>query len=408
VSFGELAARGRARADELAARGVGPGQQVVTSDGDVVALLVDLLAADLLGAATVVTDARWPDSVRAAAVQAAASAAAPHGDDVCLVVFTSGSTGTPRPVARTRQSWTFSFPAFSALTGVGDADTVLIPGGLSSSLFLFGALHALTMGAAIHPLPRWSPEAAADACQHCTAVHAVPAMLAALADRLEPARSRLRTAVCGGAHLRQDVDAALRRAGVTVVDYYGAAELSFVAIRRPGAPAGVMRPFPNVEVDIRDGVIWARSPYLALSVERDHAGFATVGDLGVRRDDGTLTVAGRADGVITTGGSTIIPEAVEEVLRHAPNVADVAVVGRAHDTLGEVVVAVVEPGDDGVALHDLRRNLRAWAAEHLTPAERPRVWYAVDRLPRTASGKVARAQVVAGLADGTLSARTLS
>src|SRR5690606_7594717 len=94
VSFGELAARGRARADELAARGVGPGQQVVTSDGDVVALLVDLLAADLLGAATVVTVARWPDSVRAAAVQAAASAAAPHGDDVCLVVFTSGSTGT--------------------------------------------------------------------------------------------------------------------------------------------------------------------------------------------------------------------------------------------------------------------------------------------------------------------------
>ncbi|MFD2080055.1 long-chain acyl-CoA synthetase [Actinopolymorpha cephalotaxi] len=405
VSYGELAARAETRSEALAASGVAAGHAVVCAESEPADLLAAVLAADLLEAAAVVADADWPDAVRESAVDAARALVDRHGTAVSLVVFTSGSTGTPRPVARSRRSWTFSFPTFSALTGVGAQDTVLVPGRLSGSLFLYGALHALTVGAAVHALPSWSPIEAARACASCTAVHLVPSMLAELLDRLDPATSRLRTVVCGGAHLDPGVRAAAVEAGVEVVDYYGAAELSFVAIRRPGLPPDRLRPFPEVAVDVRDGVIWARGPYLALGLDRDPDGFATVGDHGVRHDDGTLSVHGRGDAAITTGGATVVAEAVEHVLRQVPGVAEVACVGTPHERLGQVVAAVVEPRPDRAPA---LAELRAAAASGLPATDRPRLWYAVDRLPRTPAGKVARAEVGAGLRDGTLGARVLT
>ena len=405
LTFGQLATRARDRAESLRTGGVTSGSCVTTDDEDPTRLLVDLVAIDLLAAVAVVTDSAWPPDLRANAVEAALAAAAVPAGPASLVVFTSGSTRTPRPVVRTRESWTFSFPSFSALTGIGPDDTVLIPGRMSASLFLYGALHALTMGAAVCPLPSWSPTLAAEAAAHCTAAHVVPPMLATLAARPDATAGRLRLAVCAGAQLDPTVDAAARAAGIEVVDYYGAAELSFVAIRLAGAAPGRMRPFPGVDVEVREGVLWARSPYLAKGLERDPEGFASVGDHGIRHDDGTLTVHGRADQAITSGGATVAPEAVESAVRRAAGVAEVAVVGAPHGHLGEVVVAIVEAADSAVVA---LRTLRATVAEHLPPSQRPRIWYLVDRLPRTGSGKVARAEVVAGLADGTLGVRALS
>jgi long-chain acyl-CoA synthetase len=405
LSFGELADRASQRADALTTKGVGPGHAVTTYDDDPVRLLVDLMAAERVGASIIVADAAWPDTVRGPALGAAAEAAERHGDAGCLVVFTSGSTGVPRPVVRTQESWTYSFPAFSALTGVDATDTVLIPGRMSGTLFLYGALHALVMGATIHPLPLWSPARAVEAMASCTTAHLVPAMLAALASRIDPATSRLRLAISAGAHLDHTVEAEVRERGTEVIDYYGAAELSFVAIRRRGAPPGVMRAFPDVEVDIRDGVIWARSRYLAKGLDLSADGFASVGDHGCLEPDGILTVIGRSNQSINCGGATIAAEGVEGVLRLASGVADVAVIGMPHGELGQVVVAVVEPDDQGSLT---LASLRAVVAERLQPSHRPRVWYEVDRLPRSGSGKVARAEVVAGLADGSLGVRALT
>jgi long-chain acyl-CoA synthetase len=410
LSFGDLAARARSFGDQLKASGVTPGDPVPLADDDPAQLLVELVGTDLVDAVAVVTDADWPDSVQVEAVDAARIAVAradltQQGKAACLAVFTSGSTGTPRPVVRTRQSWTYSFPSFSAVTGIGADDRVLVPGAMSASLFLYAALHALTVGAAVHPLRRWSPALAVEALDTCTAVHVVPAMLATLVAHLDQSTSRLRRVVCGGAHLDPAVDLAAKAAGIEVVDYYGAAELSFVAIRRPGAPVGRMRAFPGVDVDVRDGVIWARSPYVALGLDSDPKGFSTVGDLGARHGDGTITVDGRSGLAITTGGATLAPEAVEQAVREVPGVAEVAVIGVPHPALGEIVVALVEatPGS-GVALS----ALRAVAVTRLPKAQRPRRWYLVDRLPRTGSGKVARGVAASRFSDGTLVVRALS
>lgn len=398
VRFGELAARARQQSAVI------PEARLVLDDADPIALITGLLAADLAGVASIVVDHAWPKPLRDTAVAEADRMLATHGTDIRLVVFTSGSTGTPKPVLRTSTSWTHSFPTFSAITGVEEHDLVLIPGRMSGSLFLFGAIHALTMGAAVHLLPQWSARQAGLAARECTVVHVVPAMLAALLAEGAHTNSKLRLAICAGATLPADVEAAVGEAGIEVVEYYGAAELSVVGVRTGGAPER-FRAFPGVQVAVKDGLLSVRSPYLAASVTRDAEGFASVGDHAELHDDGKFTVGGRAGQAITSGGSTVRPEGVERVLRRLPFVADVAVVGVPHAELGEVVAAVIEPVDGA---EPVLGALRAAVTAGLPAAERPRRWYVMSRLPRTGSGKLAHGQVSAGLANGTLGARQLT
>src|SRR5690606_22446482 len=150
------------------------------------------------------------------------------------------------------------------------------------------------------------------------------------------------TAVCAGGQIDPEVLRAAERLGVRVVDYYGAPELAIVAMSRPGKG---LRPFPSVDVRIEDGVIYAASPYLASGVAREEDGYATVGHHGRWRPDGTLEVLGRGADAIVTGGTVVVAESVEAALRRSPGVSDVAIVGRPHPQLGQVVAAVIERGN---------------------------------------------------------------
>lgn len=304
-----------------------------------------------------------------------------------LVAATSGSTGRPRWVVRTERSWGDSLAGFTALTGIGPTDTVALTGPLSATLHLFAAVHTLSIGAHLTDRP-----------DTATAVHAVPTAVHALLDDL-PAAAPLRRVVTAGAAIPPPFVERVHDRGLDLVEYYGAAELSFVAAGRPPGP---LRPFPGAEIDIRDGEIWVRSPYLAGgylgapgALRRDGSGFATVGDRGAA-GDGELVVHGRGDTAITTGGATVLPEDVEAALRAHPGVADVVAVGVRSDRWGEVVTAVVQPRP-GADLTGLRSTARA----ELSPAARPRRYLLAEALPRTAGGKIARAQVRDALRAGT-------
>ncbi len=302
-----------------------------------------------------------------------------------LVVMTSGTSGRPRAVVRTAASWSSSFRPFAELTGLSGADTVLLTGPLQSTLHLFAAVHTLWLGAHLTDDP-----------ERATAVHAVPSVAA---DLLEDPPPTLRTIVVAGAPLPPGLeDRALAR-GLTLVEYYGAAELSFVAARV--APARLTA-FPGVEIRIVDGELWARSPYLALGcvVPGNHVGsalptrdgFVTVRDRVDADPDGALVIRGRGDAAVITGGHTVLAEDVEAAIGVLPGVRAVAVIGVPHARLGQVVAAVIELTTEG-RLADVRRTARLV----LNGAALPRRWLVVERLPRTAGGKVARSGL-AGLA----------
>jgi long-chain acyl-CoA synthetase len=200
-----LSARAHGAARELAGLGVTEGSRIAVEGGDVLAWL---LGADLLGAATLVVEPRWTARERAAILADArpdavvggdpqpGPAGPPRGDEHTpfYLPTTSGSSGRPKVLVRSRASWLRSFEALGPLPG-----PVLVPGPLSSSLFTFGALHALWCGAELRVRPHLR---AADAREAAT-VHLVPAMLVDLLGELErePGPCALRVVVCGGAHV---------------------------------------------------------------------------------------------------------------------------------------------------------------------------------------------------------------
>ncbi|MBC3194392.1 AMP-binding protein [Pseudonocardia sp. C8] len=387
-----------------------------------------LLAADRIGAASLVADPGWSGRERAAVLADVAAdvvvpvdgidvpepsgtgtgpAAAPARTAVAaagrvpgpfLFPTTSGSTGTPTVLARTRRSWQLGFDALGALPG-----PVLVPGPPSSTLYLFGALHALHHGIGLLTRGRFQP---ADARTAGT-VHLVPAQLSALLDEHErrpgPAPAVI---VCGGAHVAPSVRERCTRLlpDTTLVEYYGSAEHSLIATRYDGGP---LRPVDGVRLELRDGVLWVDTPQAVLGrlragvLEPAGPGATTVGDRAELGADGALTVLGRASATISSGGALVGAEEVEQVLRTVPGVADVVVAGTPHPSLGMLVTAVVEPAPGATVT---RHALRAAARDALSPAKRPRRWLVTAALPRLGSGKPARAAVDAGLRDGGLDA----
>ncbi|WP_430645584.1 class I adenylate-forming enzyme family protein [Agromyces sp. GXS1127] len=381
------------RSDELAravARAelpAGPGPVGCPADADPVAAITTVLAC-LDRGRPVLVGGTQADADRIAGDL-------PEGTGLALT--TSGSTATdgrPRIVARTVESWLASAEPLAELAGLGPDDRVAVTGPLAVSMHLYAALHALWIGATV-----------TDDLSTATAVHATPTRLARL---LSAETAPPRTAIVAGAALPARLREQAAARGIRLIEYYGAAELSFVLAAdhaRGGGAGGTLAPFPGVEIDLRPidaGLeLWARSPYLALDVvggrmRRDADGFATAGDLAERTPGGGIRVLGRGDAAIITAGATVLAEDVEAHLVALPGVRDAAVVGEPHDLLGERIAAVVEL-EPGVRLEAVADAARA----ALSPVELPRRWFAAD-LPRTASGKPARGQLREEIVAGRL------
>ncbi|MGX5697871.1 AMP-binding enzyme [Agromyces soli] len=383
----EDATRGNAGAAGRKADAPGAGPFVAVPAGSAP---VDAVVAVLAGLA------RGVPVVVGADASAAASflTGAPAGTE--LVLTTSGSSGAgPRAVRRTDASWLASAAPLAEAAGLGpgDAAVVAITGPLHVSMHLYAVLHALWLGAT-----------ATDRRAAATVAHATPTTLARLVDEPAPPPHVI---VAGAATDRALHERASAR-GIRLTEYYGAAELSFVAVGRGEG----LRPFPGVEVELRPTPagreLWARSPYLALDVagapgamRRDARGFATVGDLAAPLDDGAFRVAGRGDAAITTAGTTVLAEDVEARLAAVPGIAAAAVLGMPDRLLGERLIAVVELAAEGPGDTALPQSLLE-ASRSLPPAWRPRRWYRIPVMPRTDSGKLARGRVRAELEAGRL------
>lgn len=345
----------------------------------------------------------------------------PTPDAPFYVGFTSGSSGRPKAFVRSHRSWWLSFEGLATVCPIAAGEAVLVPGSLSSSHFLFGALYALHVGATVELAAPGEPASEliarrAGGSDPPAAVFVVPTMLAQLVRGPDAVGSGPRMFLCAGARLGADVrtGAEARFPGTGIVEYYGASELSFVAIQIPGdgsPPGSVGRAFPGVEVSVRDdadrelpagepGVIFARGPLVfagyrgeapASAARSIDGGWWTVGDRGRLDAAGNLFVAGRGSGLIITGGANVQPEEVEEVVAAYPGVAECVVVGLPDPVWGEVVVAgIVQEAGRPVARAELRRH----AAASLAPHKRPRRYVRLaGPLPVGRTGKTDRARV---------------
>lgn len=253
--------------------------------------------------------------------------------------------------------------------------------------------------------PRGLLEAIAAAARDGIAVShlsVVAAQLAGLLDAMADAAppTTVRAVILGGGPIPETLVCRAVAAGWPVVPSYGMTETGSGVVALPDAEAGthprtVGRPLPGVEARIADGgEIQVRGPMLFAGYLDDPGathtadGWLRTGDLGRLDADGRLTVDGRADDLIVSGGENISPAEVEAALASHPAIAEVAVTGVPDPTWGYVPVAIValRPGASAPSDDDLAAHARFRLARFKVPARFVRV----PRLPRTPLGKVER------------------
>ena len=349
-----------------------------------------------------------------------------RSDHLCIL-FTSGTTGTPKPVPLTAGNVYSSAVASAFRLGVDPGDRWLV----SLSLHHMGGLapvyRSALYGTTLVLREGFDAGGTADDIDtyDVTGVSLVPTMLKQMLDRRGTLSDTLRVVLLGGAPAPDELLERCRDYSIPVHPTYGMTEsASQIATATPRQTRGrlgtVGRPLFGTEVTIVDedgapvadgetGEIVVDGPtvtpgYLerpsgdddGASAELDRSDFDRhglhTGDVGRFDEDGYLYVLNRLDDRIITGGENVEPGEVSDVLRGFSAVEDVAVVGLDDEMWGERVAALLAVGDrTGEAVDEAA--LEAFARDRLTGFKIPKTITFVDELPRTVSGTVDREAV---------------
>jgi malonyl-CoA/methylmalonyl-CoA synthetase len=341
-------------------------------------------------------------------------------DDVALLAYTSGTTGTPKTVPLTHGNLLSSIRA-AMLAWRWSADDVLV-----HALPLFhqhglGGVHAtLLAGSRAVIASRLDPAALLEtvATAPATVLFAVPAIYERLLAAQDADVSALRTPrllVSGSAPLSPALSERVAAvAGRPPLERYGTTESGLDVSHaydgdRQAGTVGV--PLPGVELliaddegrpvdDGEDGEILLRGPQVFAGYRGGDAGaeafrpggWFRTGDIGrIGPADGVLQITGRAKDLIITGGMNVYPREVGLVLERAPGVERAAVVGVPSERWGEEVVAVVVASAGAEVDGDA---VMSYARGRLAPYKCPKRVVVVDELPSNAMGKVVTSEVV--------------
>ena len=349
----------------------------------------------------------------------------PATDDLAIIQYTSGTTGTPKGAALTHrnllanaaqaQAWVPSITR-----GKGCVVYAVLPMFHAYGLTLC-LTFAMSMGARLVLFPKFDPDLVLPVIKKHPATF-LP-LVPPIADRLlSAARERgvslagIEIAISGAMALPHELVVPFEEAtGGYLVEGYGLSECSPVLMANPVAdnrvPGTVGLPLPGTECRVVDpdqptldvppgerGELIVRGPqvfhgYYGRPEETERVfvdGWFRTGDIVTIDEAGFVRIVDRIKELIITGGFNVAPTEVEIALRQHPQVKDAAVVGLPDERTGEeVVAAIVVDGDEDIDVEAIRASVRGI----LTPYKVPRRIFVVDELPKSLIGKVLRRQV---------------
>ncbi|MFF0267590.1 long-chain fatty acid--CoA ligase [Kribbella sp. NPDC004536] len=350
------------------------------------------------------------------------------GLDTAVILYTSGTTGRPKGAELTHAGLnTNQAVTARTLILVGPDDVVM---GCLPLFHVFGLTcglnAAIANGATLTLIPRFSPTKALEVIERdkVTVFEGVPTMYAAMLGARDSGHdvSTLRTCVSGGAALPVEVLRGFEEAfGCIILEGYGLSESSPVAsfnhpdaVRKPGSIGtpieGVrMRVVDENRQPVQPGDIgeiqigghnvmksyWNKPEETAATIDAD--GWLSTGDMARQDEDGYYFIVDRKKDLLIRGGYNVYPREVEEVLYEHPSVAEAAVVGIPHASLGEEIGAAVALKDGTTATPE---ELRDFVKGRIAAYKYPRAVWIVDELPKGPTGKIQRREVV--VPEGTL------
>ena len=337
-----------------------------------------------------------------------------------LLVYTSGTTGRPKAAVHTQGNLLANMAIAAQVQGLNASDTVLtvLPlfhvGGLCIQ-----TLPALSVGATVLLHARFDAQAVLTALQtdRPSLTLQVPATLKALIEHPRWAGTdlgALRAVWAGSSILPPEPLAAFHARGVPVCNVYGSTETGPFSIALP--PEAAMShagacgwPAPGVAVKRVDGQdkevapgevgeLCIRAPNVAQrywpdTPSVDPQGFFHTGDLAMQARDGSHTIVGRAKDMIISGGENIYPAEIENVLLAHPLVSECCVIGQPDARWGEVATAVIVLRESADAGENWAAPLQAHLEGRLARYKWPRRWHLTPSLPKTALGKVQKAEL---------------
>jgi acyl-CoA synthetase (AMP-forming)/AMP-acid ligase II len=361
-----------------------------------------------------------------AAGAATRPSAARSAREVSELIFTSGTEADPKGIMHTEQTANFSMRAAYDHLGLGPGDVVWMPSPIGHSTgFNYGVRFALYHGLPLVLQDIWNAEMArdlvlAESCTHTLAATTFLADLVGVCARDGVRLPTLRSFGCGGAPVPPDLVRAAEERSISVLRLYGSTEVLVATWNTGESPADKRAetdgpPLPSVELEVRDeegepvepgtpGELYVRGPDTCVGFFRDRErtaatfspdGWVRSGDLVTLDTDGYVTVVGRKKEIIIRGGINIAPRELEDLLLELPEVAAAAVVGLPSERLGETTCAcvVLERGAS-LTLDDVVTRLRAHGLATYKLPERLEI---LTDLPRTASGKVMKHEILRGL-----------
>jgi long-chain acyl-CoA synthetase len=341
-------------------------------------------------------------------------------DDTAIILYTSGTTGTPKGAQLTHANMsTNASVTASTLLDLGPEDVVM---GCLPLFHAFGQTcglnTAVLAGASLTLVPRFDPATALKVIERdrVTVFEGVPTMYVAMlgAGAGVADTSTLRLCVSGGAALPVEVLRGFNETfGAEILEGYGLSETSPVASfnRRGNARAGsIGYPIDGVEMRVVDGegkevqtdevgeiVIrgsnvmkgyWNRPDATEQAIK---AGWFYTGDMAKKDADGFFFIVDRKKDLIIRGGFNVYPREIEEVLYENPAVLEAAVIGLPHPTHGEEVGAAVALKPGATATPD---ELRDYVKERVAAYKYPRHVWLVDSLPKGPTGKIVKREIV--------------
>jgi acyl-coenzyme A synthetase/AMP-(fatty) acid ligase len=444
INFGQVAERSALLAGALALRGVGEGEVVLTLVGNRPEWVYAMVACWRLGAVAlpcseqlrpadlrtrgelvapraVVAGERNLASVEEAGLDAEvvaladerllseaepAAALEVEPDSPALIVFTSGTAGTPKPIRHGARYLEGQSVQAEHWYGAREGDLCWCTAASGWSLSARNAFVAawLRGAAALLHDGRFDPDERLDLLERerVDVLCMSPTEYRAIAKRseLRPLPS-LRHAVAAGEPLNPEVVRAWQEdAGVSIHDGYGQTEtgaLMGMPIGPPVRPGSMGRPLPGFGARIDGGelVIDPQTvPTFFLDGPRDQPW--RTGDRVTEDEEGYFWFEGRTDDVIISAGYRIGPFEVESALVTHPAVAEAAAVAAPDDVRGQVVRAVVVLRDGHEGSDELARELQDHAKSQTAPYKYPRIIDFATELPKTPSGKIKRAELRRG------------